>query len=208
MSLEFWLLYVSTLFIASIIPGPSMVLALTLGMKHGTKRTIIGALGNVSASLLQALISIAGLGAILMASETVFLGIKWLGAGYLVFIGILTIKSGGSKVEVSYDSATSQQMPLHKLFLQAFIVAAGNPKAIIFFSALFPQFINVESAQGTQLFVLLSTLAFVAFTCFMIYAYSGEKVVFFFNSEKLKRWINRTIGGTFIGAGIGLAVSD
>lgn len=208
MSLEFWLIYTSTIFIASILPGPSMLLALTQGMKHGAQKTVSGALGNVTASIIQASISIAGLGAILMASELIFLMIKWLGAGYLIFMGILIFKSNVSKRVVNYQKSKGDHVPLTKLFTQAFMVAAGNPKAIIFFSALFPQFINPENAHGLQAFVLLSTLAIVAFICFMMYAIGGEKIVAFFSTHKFKHYIHRTIGGTFIGAGIGLVLSD
>ena len=208
MSLEFWLLYITTIFIASIIPGPSMLLALTLGMRHGAQRTIIAALGNVSASLIQASISIAGLGAILLASESLFLAIKWLGAGYLIFIGLLIFKSKGSKLRSDQQNSSDSLTPLYKLFKQAFMVAAGNPKAIIFFSALFPQFINPEVAHGFQAIILLGTLAVIAFICFMVYAISGEKIVSFFTAEQFKKRINRIIGGTFIGAGIGLVLSD
>ncbi len=93
MSLEFWLLYAVTVFLASISPGPSMLLALTHGMKYGTRRTIATAAGNVIASLLQAAVSIAGLGAILTLSEGVFSVIRWLGAGYLIYLGIVTWRS-------------------------------------------------------------------------------------------------------------------
>ena len=80
MSLNFILLYSLTVFIASIIPGPSMLLALTYGMRYGAKRTIASATGNLTVTLLQAAVSIAGLGAVLIASGTVFQLIKWAGA--------------------------------------------------------------------------------------------------------------------------------
>ena len=84
MSFEFLLVYSVTVFVASIVPGPSMLLALTPGMKSGAKRTIASALGNVSVTLIQAAISIAGLGAILLASEGLFNVIKW--ANYIVYL--------------------------------------------------------------------------------------------------------------------------
>ncbi len=93
MSLNFIVLYSMTVFIASIIPGPSMLIALTHGMQYGAKKTIASALGNVTVTLLQALISIAGLGTILIASETIFHLIKWAGAAYLIYIGITIICS-------------------------------------------------------------------------------------------------------------------
>ncbi len=80
MSFSFILLFSLTVFIASVIPGPSMLLALTHGMQHGAKKTIASAMGNLTVTLIQASISIAGLGTILIASETIFLVIKLVGA--------------------------------------------------------------------------------------------------------------------------------
>jgi len=88
MSVNFVLLYATTVFIASIIPGPSMLLALTHGMQFGARRSIASAMGNLSVTILQALISIAGLGTILIASEMAFQILKFVGAAYLVYIGI------------------------------------------------------------------------------------------------------------------------
>ena len=89
MSFNFILLFSMTVFIASIIPGPSMLLALTHGMNFGVKRTIASALGNVTVTIIQASISIAGLGAVLVASESVFQVIKWAGAIYLIYMSLL-----------------------------------------------------------------------------------------------------------------------
>ena len=83
MSIHFILLFSLTVFVASIIPGPSMLLALTHGMKYGVRKTMASAMGNVTVTLIQATVSIAGLGTILIASETAFQIIKWSGAAYL-----------------------------------------------------------------------------------------------------------------------------
>jgi threonine/homoserine/homoserine lactone efflux protein len=87
MSFHFILLYTMTVFIASIIPGPSMLLAITHGMQHGARKTMVSAMGNVAVTFIQASISVAGLGTILMASESVFHIIKWAGAAYLIYVG-------------------------------------------------------------------------------------------------------------------------
>ena len=208
MSFEFWFLYAVTIFLASIVPGPSMLLALTHGIKYGARRTIVAAMGNVSASLMQASISMAGLGAVLMASETLFMVIKWLGAVYLVIIGINTLRSTGVSLSGKDDKSGNRPVSQAKMFSQAFVVAAGNPKAIVFFTALFPQFINPEVSHGSQFFILMITLGGIAFGCFMAYALGGEKVVSVFIKDKARKWMNRIIGTTFIGAGVGIAVSN
>ena len=92
--------------------------------------------------------------------------------------------------------------------MQACIVTAGNPKAIVFFTAIFPQFINLETAYSSQICILMSLGALVAFSCFMIYAISGQKIVVLFSNARIGKYLNRIIGGTFVGAGIGLAVSN
>lgn len=206
MSVEFFCLYLGTAFLASIIPGPSMLLALSHGIRYGAKPTMATALGNVAASLLQAAAAIAGLGTILHLSETVFLWIKLLGAAYLIYIGICTWRSAGSKVEVAHVEAQNRP-PLRSMFLQAFWVAASNPKAVIFFTALFPQFINPHLDRGLQYTLLLGGLAPVAFVCFMFYALGGEKIIGLLSEQTLVRKINKLVGGSFVGAGIALAFS-
>ena len=87
-------------------------------------------------------------------------------------------------------------------------MTAGNPKAIVFFTAIFPQFVDPNAAYLIQFCMLLSICAFIAFTCFMIYAIAGSKIVSLFSSASVGKYIKIIIGGTFIGAGVGLAVSN
>lgn len=208
MSSNFILLYSMTVFIASIIPGPSMLLALTHGMQYGARKSIASALGNVTVTLVQASISIAGLGTILIASETVFHIIKWVGAAYLIYIGIsifCTSKMSLSQCDLTH---TSKLKSLKKMYLQATFVTAGNPKAIIFFTAIFPQFIDPNAGYLFQSCILICICAFIAFICFMIYAIGGQKIVSLFSEATVGKYIKRVIGSTFIGAGVGLAASN
>ncbi len=208
MTLEFLFIYSVTIFVASIVPGPSMLLALTHGMKYGAKRTIASALGNVSVTLLQAAVSITGLGAILLASESLFNVIKWAGAAYLIFMGISMWCSNDFKVSEQTESHSSPKVPLRKMYMQAAFVTAGNPKAIVFFTAIFPQFIDPNAAYIPQFGMLMGTGVFIAFGCFMIYAISGQKIVALFTKATIGKYINKVVGGTFVGAGIGLALSN
>ena len=208
MTLNFLFLYSITVFIASILPGPSMFLALTHGMQYGAKKTIASALGNVIVTLFQASISIAGLGTILIASEAIFHIIKWAGAAYLIYIGLSIFFSPNMLVSQRNSDKSKKLNTLKKMFLQAALVTAGNPKAIVFFTAIFPQFIDPNSAYLFQSYILLGLCAIIAFSCFMIYAISGQKMVSLFSKANLGKYLKRIIGGTFIGAGVGLAVSN
>jgi homoserine/homoserine lactone efflux protein len=208
MSFEFFFIYSVTVFVASIVPGPSMLLALTHGMKYGAKRTIASALGNVSITLLQAAISIAGLGAILLASEGLFDIIKWIGAAYLIYMGLSIWRSPNLAVSEKPGNHLSSKAPLRKMYIQAAFVTAGNPKAIVFFTAVFPQFIDPNAAFMPQFGMLMGTGGIIAFGCFMIYAIGGQKIVALFSKATIGKYINKIIGGTFIGAGIGLATSN
>ena len=208
MTLEFLMLYSMTVFVASIIPGPSMLLALTHGMQYGAKKTIASALGNVAVTLIQASISIAGLGAILVASEDIFMLIKWAGAAYLVYLGLCIFLSSHSIVPTHASSQGHRPTTLPKMFLQAALVTAGNPKAIVFFTAIYPQFMDPELALLLQSGILLGLGAIIAFSCFMVYAISGQKVVSLFSKARAARYLNKMIGGTFVGVGLGLAAGN
>lgn len=208
MSLEFFFVYSITIFLASIMPGPSMLLALTHGMKYGAKRTIASALGNLSITFLQAAVSIAGLGAILLASESLFNIIKWVGAAYLIYMGIVIWRSPKIKLSDKTCNQPFLKAPLRRMFLQGVFVTAGNPKAIVFFAAVFPQFIDPNSAYIPQFLTFMGTGGVIAFSCFMVYAIGGQNIVALFSKASIGKYINRMIGGTFIGAGIGLAVSN
>ena len=207
MSLNFILLFSMTVFVASIIPGPTMLPALTHGMNYGAKKALASAMGNVTVTLIQASVSIAGLGTILLTSETVFQVIKWAGAAYLIYMGITMLFSSQRILSKDRSNTEDKEISLGKMFMQAGIVTAGNPKAIVFFTAIFPQFINPELPFLSQFSTLLGITSIMALVCFMIYAICGQKLVSVFSKAKLGKYIMKIIGGTFIGAGISLAIS-
>jgi homoserine/homoserine lactone efflux protein len=205
MSIHFMLIYAATILIATIIPGPSMLLALTHGMRHGARRTVATALGNLTVTLLQAAVSIAGLGAVLLASETVFQIVKFAGAVYLVYLGITLLRSSTMHFAPVENQIVSQQASPFKLFRQGVMVTAGNPKAIVFFTAVFPQFIQSRSSFIAQFCLLMGIGALIAFGCFMLYALAGQKIVHRLRTFRAGRYVNRVAGGVFILAALGLA---
>ncbi|MDT0595015.1 LysE family translocator [Glaciecola petra] len=151
MSLDIWLIYIATVFLFMITPGPSHLLMLSNSMTHGYKRSLATAAGDLSANALQMLAAGLGLAAILVASQDAMTIIKWLGVSYLVWMGVKmwrqadTVKSG----QKAAGSAS-----LKVLWAQGFITSAANPKAVVFFAALFPQFIDPNHAFWPQFLIL------------------------------------------------------
>jgi len=205
MTFQYFSAYFLILFIATITPGPSMLLAVNHGMNHGLLRTFYSCSGNLIGNLLMALASILGLGAVLMASGVVFNIIKWIGIIYLIFIGIKLIFEPVKTGRIINNHSVSKSGC--KLFIEGFLVAIGNPKGILFFTALFPQFINVESVNTNEFIIILSTLGVVAFGCFMLYAIFGVKLNNLFQSHSFSKSFNRVTGSVFVGTGLTIAIS-
>ena len=208
MTLEFCLVFIVTVFVASGIPGPSMLLGLTHGMRYGFKDTAYTASGNMLASSIQAIISIAGLGILIATSGTLFMIIKYIGAAYLIYLGIMLWKSPPWDMHGTEKTSKPTKVPHKKLFYQGFIVAAGNPKAIVFFTALFPQFLNPEIASLSLYIFMVTTVAIAAFTCLMIYAAGGQKIGHFFKNSDISKLVNKITGGAFVSGGLAIIYSN
>ncbi|MBZ2172357.1 LysE family translocator [Nitratidesulfovibrio sp. SRB-5] len=229
-SWNFLVVYTLTVLVATITPGPSMLLALTHGVRYGVRRALASALGNTVASVLQALVAVAGLGVVLAASEDLFRVVRYAGAAYLVYVGVCMLRApavplnaaataGAAGTEGAADKADAgdtgdtgaSYVPggpgARKLFGQAFFVAAGNPKAIVFFTALFPQFLAPGDTLARSA-LLVADLAVIAFLGMMLYAVAGARIAALLATTRAARWYNRTVGVAFIGSGAGLALSD
>ena len=206
MDIGFWFVYASVVFVASIIPGPSMLLALTHGIKYGYKRSFVTALGNTTASIIQAIIAISGLSIILTTSELLFDIIRYVGAIYLIYIGIKLFRAPMDKT-FGENEEYQDDISYFSMFSQAFFVAIGNPKAILFFSALFPQFISAGQTNLAQYLFMVVVLGFIAFSCMMIYSLAGDRAGVFLRTSKVGRYLNKITGGIFIGAGASVALS-
>jgi len=207
MSLEYWLLYLTTVSIATLVPGPAMLLALGHGMRYGVRQSFAATAGVSVVSALQASASLAGLGAILVASQDVFHIIRWLGAAYLVYVGVQTWRSAGREERDGEGLSIAPDAGAWRRFMQGFLVALSNPKAIIFFAALYPQFIRPETANAGNFAMLVATVIVVNIACMSLYAAGGRRIVGFFANESVRRNYPRCIGATFVCFGVGLAAS-
>jgi homoserine/homoserine lactone efflux protein len=207
MTPDHFLAYFLILFVATITPGPSMVLAMNHGLNHGLNRTLYSALGNLLGNLLMALVSMLGLGAVLVTSGVVFNTIKWLGIGYLAFLGLRLTLEPVTEPAQAPDREKARHQRNSRLFIDGFVIALGNPKGILFFTALFPQFINSRQASLPAFLVIFITLALVAFGCYMLYAFFGNRLSALFRRVSFRKAFNRITGSMFVGSGLALALS-
>ncbi|MFV0597529.1 LysE family translocator [Shewanella sp.] len=197
MQFETWLLYLFAIVLIGISPGPIAILSMSHGIHFGKKRSIATGLGSVSAALVLMAASAAGLGAIISASEYGFSLLKWCGAAYLVFLGIklLLTKQQGQKLEVTKTEGTGTAK---QLFKQAFLVGISNPKDLLFFAALFPQFIDLTVPQIPQLTILALTWALVDFSFVMLYASMANVLAPSLKASNKLHWFDRSSGGVFL----------
>lgn len=204
MELSSYSLYFSISLLASISIGPSVILAASNGINFGRKRALAGVLGHVSAIMILALISASGLGLILMASDLAFTMIKYLGAGYLVYIGIAIWRSKGCWAFAEKNTQIPQKRALYK---QSLILGLSNPKALIFFTSLFPQFIQPEQAILPQFLLLAGTSLCNAFIFTSVYVVVAFRFRQYFLSSISQRWVGKTTGGIFVGFAAALITS-
>lgn len=204
MNIETWLSFVAASLILTVTPGPSIFLGIAHSINFGVKKVVYTALGDVSANFLQMLLVSIGLGVVISTSEYAFNIIKWFGVVTLVSLGIKMLISKGEEIE-STDQSISISTNF-KLYVSGFMVAAGNPKAIVFFTAFLPQFIDTSKPVLQQLIILCPTMATLDFTLVMLYALMAKKIVNA-NSSRINA-VNKVAGGLLIGASGLLAASN
>jgi threonine/homoserine/homoserine lactone efflux protein len=147
-------------------------------------------------------LSATGVGA-LVASHNLFFAIKWIGAAYLIFMGLRALL-GKAEVLDTANSAASEKRP-RRMFVDGFLLQASNPKAIVFFSALVPQFIDPHSAIVPQVAILGVTSVIIEFFVLLGYGLAAGKASTLARQPRYANWTNRIAGGLLIGAGAGLA---
>jgi len=199
MSVHTWWLFVLMTFVVSATPGPNMLLVLSHSARFGLRAAIATMLGCMSALLLMMSISAAGLGALLQMFPAVFDALRLAGAAYLAYLGV---KSWRSPVADAVHDASRLATPAMKpssLYRQGVLVAASNPKAILFAVAFLPQFINPENAQLPQFAILLATFAVIEVSWYFVYAASGKRLATYLERASVLKVFNRVTGGAFIG---------
>lgn len=202
MTFETWLAFLITASLISASPGPNMLHMLSSGTRYGFKATLNTMYGCFFAVLLMNVACMIGLGAILHASPTAFTIIRYLGAAYLVYLGVRSWYSTEAVVDFEIDVGTREPIGKRNIFWKGFLVGISNPKAFLFFTAFFPQFINADKPQYPQFAVLMVTFAVIEFFCYSCYALGGTTLARLLNNSHRRRVLNKIIGAIFVGFGI------
>lgn len=195
MTLATYLLYVAAVALLILTPGPTMLMCMTNALNHGPRKAMTSVAGSVSAVLCVMLLSAMGLGALLAASETAFTVAKVLGAAYLIYLGIKTFHSDTAVLDDRTTAAPPTQR--RSLFLKGFLVGASNPKAVLFFAAFFPQFLNPAAPFVLQFAILALTFMAFEFGVLTGCALGVSRIAPVLRSSRFVRWFNQVSGGLF-----------
>jgi homoserine/homoserine lactone efflux protein len=201
MDLSHWLTYLIATIILSVTPGPGVFSSLSSGLNHGFRMGVWNGVGMQAANAVLIAVVSLGLGALLLASETAFTVVKWLGVAYLIYLGIVTWRSEPRTFEREEDGAASAK----QVFLHGFLVSITNPKGIIFYAAILPQFIDMSRPPAMQYAIFAATTLLVDLVMMAGYTALAAKVLKVMRDPSRLRWINRSLGSAFVAAGMGLA---
>jgi len=208
MTIQSWLMYLTLVTVATATPGPAVLFIMTNSTLHGWRKATFAALGNIIGLFCLGILAVTGLGTILKTSELIFNIIKYAGAAYLIYLGLKLIFQKSLDFNSINSQLISTDISYLKLFFQAFGVAMSNPKAIVFLTALFPQFVNINKALIPQFSMLIVTLMIFSFSFLMFYALLAHNVKIWLTKPNRINVVNRTSGSVFIGFGVLLATSS
>ncbi|MDG3578565.1 LysE family translocator [Rhizobium sp. YJ-22] len=200
MSFEHWIAFVAASAVLLAIPGPTILLVISYALGHGRKSasaTVAGvALGDFTAMTA----SMLGLGALLAASAALFTVLKWIGAAYLIYLGVKLWRAPVADRTVAEEEAPVER-PL-RIFLHTYVVTALNPKSILFFVAFLPQFLDLARPLLPQMMIFETTFLILATLNAATYALMASMARKTIRRPAVQRAVNRTGGTLMIGAGL------
>jgi homoserine/homoserine lactone efflux protein len=206
MSLPILSIFIPTFFLVSITPGMCMMLAFTMGMSLGFRRTMWMMAGELLGVGLVASLSSVGVATIMLNYPNLFTLLKYAGGAFLCFQGLQLWSSKG-KLAFSLKGSSYEGVSRYNLALQGFVTAIANPKGWAFFIALLPPFIDYEHNAHNQLLTLISVILLLEFLCLLIYAGGASRLRALLINRGNVKFINRIAGSLMLGVGTWLAFS-
>lgn len=203
MEFQIWMTFCAASIALLLIPGPTVLLVLSYAIGQG-RRVALATVGGVALGDLVAMsASLAGLGALVLASATLFIALKWIGAVYLVYLGIKLFRSASTTSLGELDQVT--QTSAFSVFGHAATVTALNPKSIVFFIAFVPQFIAVENPLLPQFAILVVTFVSLAAVNALAYVLLADKLRSRIARPSVLAWFSRLGGSALIAMGVATA---
>ena len=200
MAFDLWLTFAAASLALLLVPGPTVLLVLSYALSKGRSVAVASAAGVALGDLVAMTASLAGLGAIVLASATAFTVLKWIGAAYLVWLGVRLIRSAPS---AGLEAQTmGRDVTARSVFAHNAAVTALNPKSIAFFIAFVPQFVDTQAALLPQFAILIATFVGLAALNAMAYALLADRLRRLISRPNVIAWITRAGGATLIGMGV------
>lgn len=204
MTLETWLAFFVASWLISLSPGSGAISCMAAGMRYGYRRAIWNIAGLQLGILLILVIVAAGLGALLATSALAFTIVKWLGALYLIWLGIEQWRAPARPI-VDTGAGENVRATPRQLLLRGFLVNATNPKGIVFMLAVLPQFIDPAKPQWPQYAICGATIFFTDLVVMNGYTGLAARLLSSLRDARHVKWLNRAFGSLFIAAGTLLA---
>ena len=198
MTFETWAAFAAASAILLVIPGPTVLLVVSYALGQGWRAALPLAIGVTLGDFTAMTFSLLGVGALLLASATLFTALKWLGAAYLIYMGVKLFRAGG-RLEAAPSRA---DVPAFRLFSHAFLVTSLNPKTLTFFVAFLPQFLDRSGDLLPQMVILEATFLTLAALNVGAYALLASGARRTLGDVVLLRWLNRIGGSLLVGAGV------
>ena len=209
--LENLLLFVPAMALLVMLPGPDFALVSRVALLNGARAGKAAACGVALGITVHTACAIAGISAIIAASAPLFQLLKYAGAAYLFWLGIQSFRQKAQPIEASGEQeaevARGQQAPLRRAFRQGFLTNALNPKAILYFLTLLPQFISPVAPAEPQ---LLEMGVITTVECLVWYLFLAQilgRVRRVFAAPRFQRWLHRVTGAIFLGFGLRLTLA-
>lgn len=199
MAMKTWWLYVTAVFLIAATPGPNMLHVTVQSVRHGPRRAIFSMAGLMSAVLLCLLASALGLGALLQASPRLFATLRYLGAAYLIWLGIKAWRTRAA--DPAPAIGTSPRRAAGALYGAGLATGLSNPKLILFAAALFPQFIDLHRPFWTQLSILVASFVVIEGFWYAVYALGGRSLAAWLAPANRQQLFDRVTGTIFIAFG-------
>lgn len=205
MTFHTWFTFFAACWLIAISPGSGAVLSMSHGLSYGVKRTSATIAGLQLGLLLILFVAGAGVGSILLASETMFTVVKTVGALYLIYLGLSQWRAKVDVAALQRPEPVMQATPtMRKRILLGFMTNATNPKGIIFMVAVLPQFIRSDSPLLPQLLLLAVTMCTVDLVVMHGYAFAASTMQGYFRDARAVKKQNRFFGGVLMGVGTAL----
>ena len=208
MTLETWLLFCATDLVLSLTPGIAVTLVISSALARGARDGLLATLGILVANTLYFALSATSVGALLAASPRVFELAKWAGAAYLVVLGAQAIRAALAKRAAASEAASADAAlapSAHGAFLRGFVMQAANPKALLFFVAILPQFIAPERDVALQVLVLGASSIAIELVVLALYAFVADRARRLPRDARFGAVLDAASGALLVFAGIGLA---